>query len=72
MIFTQEQINEIKQRLSLSGIKDSELDKLDLLEHPLTGKEVITIIKGGENLRISVEDLYEEFAKYIEQKYLLN
>ena len=67
MIFTQEQINEIKQRLSLSGIKDSELDKLNLLEHPLTGKEVIVIVKDGENLRISVEDLYEEFAKYIEQ-----
>ena len=67
MIFTQEQINEIKQRLSLSGIKDSELDKLNLLEHPLTGKEVITIVKDGKNLRISVEDLYEEFAKYIEQ-----
>ena len=67
MIFTQEQINEIKQRLSLSGIKDSELDKLNLLEHPLTGREVITIVKDGENLRISVEDLYEEFAKYIEQ-----
>lgn len=67
MIFTQEQINEIKQRLSLSGIKDSELDKLNLLEYPLTGKEVITIVKDGENLRISVEDLYEEFAKYIEQ-----
>ena len=67
MIFTQEQINEIKQRLSLSGIKDSELDKLNLLEYPITGKEVITIVKDGENLRISVEDLYEEFAKYIEQ-----
>ena len=67
MIFTQEQIDEIKQRLSLSGIKDSELDKLNLLEHPLTGKEVITIVKDGENLRLSVEDLYEEFAKYIEQ-----
>ena len=67
MIFTQEQINEIKQRLSLSGIKDTELDKLNLLEHPLTGKEVIAIVKDGENLRISVEDLYEEFAKYIEQ-----
>lgn len=67
MIFTQEQINEIKQRLSLSGIKDTELDKLNLLEHPFTGKEVIAIVKDGENLRISVEDLYEEFAKYIEQ-----
>ena len=67
MIFTQEQINEIKQRLSLSGIKDSELDKLNLLEHPLTGKEVITIVKDGKNFRISVEDLYEEFSKYIEQ-----
>ena len=66
MIFTQEQINEIKQRLSLSGIKDTELDKLNLLEHPLTGKEVIAIVKDGENLRISIEDLYEEFAKYIE------
>lgn len=67
MIFTQEQINEIKKRLSLSGIKDSELDKLNLLEHPLTGKEVIIVVKDGENFRISIEDLYEEFAKYIEQ-----
>lgn len=67
MIFTQEQIDEIKQRLSLSGIKDSELDKLNLLEHPITGKEVIIIVKDGENFRISVEDLYEEFAKYVEQ-----
>ena len=66
-MFTQEQINEIKQRLSLSGIKDSELDKLNLLEHPITGKEVITIVKDGKNLRISIEDLYEEFVKYIEQ-----
>ena len=61
MIFTQEQINEIKQRLSLSGIKDSELDKLNLLEYPLTGKEVITIVKDGENFRISVEDLMYQF-----------
>ena len=70
MIFTQEQINEIKQRLSLSGIKDTELDKLDLLEHPLTGEEVIAIVKDGENLRISVEDLYEGFAEYLGDKVI--
>lgn len=70
MIFTQEQINEIKQRLSLSGIKDSELDKLDLLEYPLTGEEVIAIVKDGKNLRISVEDLYEGFAEYLGDKVI--
>ena len=70
MIFTQEQINEIKQRLSLSGIKDTELDKLDLLEHPLTGEEVIAIVKDGKNLRISVEDLYEGFAEYLGDKVI--
>ena len=45
MIFTQEQIKELKQRLSLVGIKDTEFDKAE----PLTGHESVAIVQEGEN-----------------------
>ena len=66
MIFTQEMIEEIKHRLSLAGIKDTEIRKVNLLENPLKGDETLVIVKDGENIRISLEDLYEDISKYIE------
>lgn len=66
MIFTQEMIEEIKHRLSLAGIKDTEIRKVNLLENPLKGDETLVIVKEGENVRISLEDLYEDISKYIE------
>ena len=63
MIFTQEQINEIKQRLALSGSKDIQFP---LAELPLTGEEVIAIVQNGENKRVSIEEFYEEFSQYID------
>lgn len=63
MIFTQEQINEIKQRLALSGSKDLQFP---LAELPLTGEEVIAIVQNGENKRVSIEEFYEEFSQYID------
>lgn len=66
MIFTQEMIEEIRHRLSLAGIKDTEIRKVNLLENPIKGDETLVIVKDGENIRISLEDLYEDISKYIE------
>lgn len=63
MIFTQEQINEIKQRLALSGSKDPQLPLANI---PLVGEETIAIIQGGENRRVSIEEFYEGFSQYID------
>lgn len=63
MIFTQEQINEIKQRLAISGSKDPQLPIADL---PLTGEETIALVQQGENKRVSIEEFYEEFSQYID------
>lgn len=63
MIFTQEQINEIKQRLALSGSKDLQLPLADL---PLSGEETIALVQQGENKRVSIEEFYEEFSQYID------
>ena len=63
MIFTQEQINEIKQRLALSGSKDPQLPLADL---PLSGEETIALVQQGENKRVSIEEFYEEFSQYID------
>lgn len=63
MIFTQEQINEIKQRLALSGSKDPQLPIADL---PLSGGETIALVQQGENKRVSIGEFYEEFSQYID------
>ena len=63
MIFTQEQINEIKQRLALSGSKDLQLPLANL---PLSGEETIALVQQGENKRVSIEEFYEEFSQYID------
>lgn len=63
MIFTHEQIVEIKQRLALLGIKDTQirmLTKKELLE--LDGSETFVIVKGGENVRISLQTLFDKIA----------
>ena len=63
MIFTQEQIVEIKERLALLGIKDTQIRMLtsdELLE--LTGDESFVIVKDGENVRISLQELFDRVA----------
>lgn len=54
MIFTQEQINEIKHRLALSGIKDSQLP---LVGADLNGEEYLVIIQDGQNKRIPLSSV---------------
>ena len=51
-MFTQEQINEIEQRLALKGTKDSQLPKAEL---PLKGDETVAIIQEGENRNLPIE-----------------
>lgn len=63
MIFTQEQIVEIKERLALLGIKDTQIRMLtsdELLD--LTGDESFVIVKDGENVRISLQELFNRVA----------
>lgn len=51
-MFTQEQINEIEQRLALKGSKDTQLPEAEL---PLKGDETVAIIQEGENRNLPVE-----------------
>lgn len=63
MIFTHEQIVEIKERLALLGIKDTQIRMLtsdELLD--LTGDESFVIVKDGENVRISLQELFDRVA----------
>ena len=59
MIFTKEQIDEIRSRLSLSGAKDTSFPDADI---PLKGNETIAIIQGGENKKVSLTDFYQELV----------
>lgn len=55
-MFTQEQINEIEQRLALKGTKDSQLPKAEL---PLKGNETTAIIQDGINKNLPVKILFK-------------
>lgn len=55
-MFTQEQINEIEQRLALKGTKDSQLPKAEL---PLKGNETTAIIQDGINKNLPVKVLFK-------------
>ena len=57
MIYTKQQINEIKKRLSVLGIKDTDMKELDLNKTPLSGKETVVIVKDNENVRVPVGSL---------------
>lgn len=54
MIFTQEQIDEIKRRLAISGTKDTQLPLANI---PVTGEESISIVQNGENKLISLQEM---------------
>lgn len=63
MIFTKEQIDEIRERLSISGRKDTQFPSVLL---PMLGEESIALIQQGENRVIPIWTFYEEFARYID------
>ena len=57
MIYTQEQINEIRRRLSAMGVRDSNIKELDLTKVALTGNETVVIVKNSENVRVPISSL---------------
>lgn len=62
-MFTQEQINEIREKLALSGSKDKSLPLASL---PLSGKEILALVQDGKNKSVPIEEFFEEFAQYID------
>lgn len=62
-MFTQEQINEIREKLALSGSKDKSLPLANL---PLSGKEILALVQDGKNKSVPIEEFFEEFAQYID------
>lgn len=60
MIFTKEQIDEIRQQLIIAGVKDTDFDLADLTVTPLTGNETVVIVKDGKNRQMRIIDLHAE------------
>ena len=66
MLFTKEMIEEIRDRLSRLGIKDTQIETLDQIHFPITGEETVVIVKNGRNVRITLNDLYSHFPDLAE------
>lgn len=64
MIFTQEQINEIRTRLAISGTKDTQLP----LINSIRGNETVTLVQYGENRQMRVDELLKECASLKEKE----
>ena len=64
MIFTHEQIVEIKERLALLGIKDTQIRMLSPREiEQLNGNESFVIVREGENVRINLRTLFDRIEE---------
>lgn len=64
MIFTQEQINEIRERLLISGKKDTQFSPVSL---PMSGEEILAITQDGESKKVPIGTFYDEFSRYIDK-----
>ena len=60
-VFTDEMIEEIRERLVQKGIKDTQI-RLIKDSETLTGEESFVIVKDGENIRIPLQKIYDEIA----------
>lgn len=69
MIFTQEQINEIRQRLSVSGVKDTQFPTAVL---PLTGEEFLAITQYGENKKVPIKKFHENVTAIYQKTYVVD
>lgn len=54
MYLTIEDLKVIERYLSLKGVKDTELEEL---QFPVTGSEIITVVKEGKNYKTSLREL---------------
>lgn len=59
-IFTQEEIKEIRDRIALLGIKDTQFPNAE----PLQGNEVLAIVQNGENKLVTLTALAEYILGY--------
>jgi hypothetical protein len=63
MYFTQDQIDEIVQRVAIRGVKDTQLNTADAL----TGEELIAIVQQGDNKQLSVDKFFDGWVSYIDR-----
>ena len=68
MIFTQEMIEEIRDRLTIMGTKDTDLSTVDLIDNPLNGEETFVIVKDGRNIRVPLDSLIAAINIYVENE----
>ena len=60
MYFTQEQIDEIIQRVAVRGVKDTQLNTAN----DLTGEEIISVVQQGDNKQLSVDKFFDGWIAY--------
>lgn len=58
MLFTKDQIDEIRRRLAIEGKKDTQFNPA---KTPFTGNEILSIVQGGENKKITLSQFIEAF-----------
>ena len=67
MYFTREDILEIQHRLSKLSVKDSELPDA---RTPLCNNDIITMVQGGKNVKISVTDFIQQLHLISQEDFI--
>lgn len=65
-MFTSNQIEEIRKKLQLEGVKDSSLPEA----HPLTGKESISIVQSGQNRKVGLDAFITSINNWCKADFL--
>lgn len=65
MIFTRDQIEEIRKKLFEMGVTDLSMPEADT---PLSGTEVISLVQNGVNKKINISDFWRRYASYFENE----
>lgn len=60
-MFTRQQIEEIRQKLSLYAKKDTQFNEAVL---PITGKEEISFVQNGQNVKMTLTDLWNNLLLF--------
>ena len=58
-MFTKEEIDEIKKKLNLLGVKDTQFSKAE----PLTGNETIAFVQNKKNVQLPLKELLEQSSQ---------
>lgn len=65
-MFTSNQIEEIRKKLQLEGVKDSALPEA----HPLTGKESIAVVQSGQNRKVGLDAFITSINNWCKADFL--